>query len=119
MIQEADASNVLIDLNTRIRVLEEKNSLLREKLLVINQNMIEEYKKLIQEIKTINSDVREVREDMQNMREMTRHIIKESANFAKRDSVLVLEKYINLWNPMKFTTEEDVIKIMEHKRKAV
>lgn len=119
MVETTDSSNVLIDINTRVRVLEEKNSLLREKLLVINQNMIDEYKRLIQEIRTINADVREIREDVQNLRDMTRHIIKESANFAKRDSVLVLEKYINIWNPMKFTTEEDVVKIMEHQKKRV
>lgn len=118
MIQQSDTSNVLIDLNTRIRVLEEKNNLLREKLLVVNQNMIEEYKRLIQEIKTINSDVRDIKEDLQNLREMIRHIIKESSNFAKRDSVLVLEKYINIWDPMKFTTEQDVIKIIEHNKKS-
>ena len=119
MVQEADAGNILIDLNTRIRVLEEKNTLLREKLLVINENMIEEYKRLIQEVRTINSDIKEIREDLDGMKEMTRHIVKESTNFAKRDSVLVLEKYINLWNPMKFTTEEDVLKIMEHQKKRI
>ncbi|MBS3163299.1 hypothetical protein J4427_01280 [Candidatus Woesearchaeota archaeon] len=118
MVQEAETSNILVDLNTRIRVLEEKNSQLRENLLIINQNMIEEYKRLIQEIKTINSDLKETREDMQNLREIAKHVIKESAGFAKKDSVLVLEKYINLWDPMKFTTEEDVLKIMEHQKRA-
>ncbi|MBS3155081.1 hypothetical protein J4404_01135 [Candidatus Woesearchaeota archaeon] len=117
MEQQIDTSNVLIDLNTRIRVLEEKNNLLREKVLIVNQNMVEEYKKLLQEIRTINSDVREIKEDVQNLRDMARHIIKESSNFARKDSVLVLEKYINIWNPMNFTTEQDVIKIMEHQKK--
>lgn len=117
MIQQTDTSNVLIDLNTRIRVIEEKNNLLREKMLVINQNMVEEYKKLVQEIKTTNSDIREIKEDVQNLKEMIMHIIKESSNFARKDSVMVLEKYINIWNPMKFTTEEDVLKIIEHQKK--
>ena len=31
-MQEIDTTNVLIDINTRIRVLEEKNNQLREKL---------------------------------------------------------------------------------------
>ncbi|MDD5650575.1 MAG: hypothetical protein PHF86_09200 [Candidatus Nanoarchaeia archaeon] len=117
MVQETDASNVLIDINTRIRVLEEKNNQLRERLLVTNQNMIEEYKRMIQEMRTITSDVKEMREDIENSREMIKHIIKESTNFARRDSVLVLEKYINMWNPMKFTTEEDVVKIIDFRKK--
>lgn len=116
-MQETDASNVLIDINTRIRVLEEKNNQLRERLLVTNQNMIEEYKRMIQEMRTITSDVREMREDIENSREMIKHIIKESGNFARKDSVLVLEKYINMWNPMKFTTEEDVVKIIDFRKK--
>ncbi|MBU0929701.1 MAG: hypothetical protein KJ623_01365 [Nanoarchaeota archaeon] len=117
MIQQTDANNVLIDLNTRIRVLEEKNNLLREKMLVINQNMVEEYKRVLQEIKTINSDMREIKEDVQSLKEMIRHIIKESSNFARKDAVMVLEKYINIWNPMNFTTEVDVLKIIEHYKK--
>ena len=116
-MQETDASNVLIDINTRIRVLEEKNNQLRERLLVTNQNMIEEYKRMIQEMRTITSDIREIREDVENSRDMIKHIIKESGNFARKDSVLILEKYINMWNPMKFTTEEDVVKIIDFRKK--
>lgn len=105
--------NAILDLNMRIRILEEKQNLIRERILVINQNMVEEYKNLVMEIKTINSDIIELKEEISNMNDMTRHIIKDMEKFARIDSVKVLEKYIKIWDPMKFTTEEDVISIIK------
>ena len=109
--------NILVDLNTRIRVLEEKNNLLRERMLVINQNMIEEYKKLSDEIKAINSDLKEIKSDLMNVKEMIKHFIKELESFARKDSIKVLEKYINMWNPLKFVTEKEVISLIEEHSK--
>jgi len=114
MPQEVQTSNdVLVDLNMRIRILEEKQNLIRERLLVINQNMVEEYRKLVREIKTINSDMGEMKEDISNMRDMMKNMIMDMEKFAKKDSVKVLEKYINLWNPLNFTTEEEVERLIK------
>jgi len=33
--------------------------------------------------------------------------------FARKDTLKVLEKYINMWDPLKFTTEEDVMRIVK------
>lgn len=37
-------------------------------------------------------------------------------HFSRKEDVRVLEKYINLWNPMKFVTEEDVKRILSSKK---
>ena len=105
------------DMVNRTRVLEGKYNLLRDRVLVINQNMIDEYKRLLIELKGLNSDIKDVRDDVFKIKEALKHLIKELDLFARKDDVKVLEKYINLWNPMKFTTEQDVINIIkEHSR---
>ena len=105
------------DIISRTRVLEGKYNLLRDRVLVINQNMIDEYKRLLIELKGLNSDIKDVRDDVFKIKEALKHLIKELDLFARKDDVKVLEKYINLWNPMKFTTEQDVINIIkEHSR---
>ena len=105
------------DMVSRTRVLEGKYNLLRDRVLVINQNMIDEYKRLLIELKGLNSDIKDVRDDVFKIKEALKHLIKELDLFARKDDVKVLEKYINLWNPMKFTTEQDVINIIkEHSR---
>ncbi|MBM3199607.1 hypothetical protein FJZ53_01630 [Candidatus Woesearchaeota archaeon] len=109
-----DLAFVLNDLNARIRVLENKYSLFGERLLIVNQNMIEEYKKLMRNIKGIEEDLKEIKSDLHNVKEIVNGITKEMSIFARKDSLQVLEKYINLWNPMNFVTDKDVNNLIQH-----
>ncbi len=114
MPQQTQSQNdVLVDLNMRIRILEEKQNIIRERLLVINQNMIDEYKRLVREVKTINSDIGELKEDISNIKDITKNVIRDMQKFAKKDSVNVLEKYIKMWNPLNFMTEDEVRSIIK------
>jgi len=106
--QGQDLAFVLNDLNARIRVLENKYSLFGERLLVINQNMIEEYKKIMRKMKAVDDELKEFKKDLYNVKEIISGLTKEIKLFARKDNLKVLEKYINLWNPMNFVTEKDV-----------
>lgn len=115
--QEYAQENPQVDVVNRIRELEGKYNLLRDRVLIMNNNMIEEYKKIIGEIKVVDEDIRHIKTDIFNIKESIKHIINDLELFAKKDEVKYLEKYINLWNPMKFTTESDVRRILgEHKK---
>lgn len=111
--QEVNLSYVLSDLNARVRVLESKYSLFGERLLVVNQNMITEYKKFGRDVKVINDQVSELKKEILYLKEVLADLDKEFDSFARKDAVKVLEKYINLWNPMNFVTESDVINIVK------
>ena len=50
---EENQNNVISDVYSKLRILENKNNILGEHLLTINQNTIEEYKKLNRDIKMI------------------------------------------------------------------
>ncbi len=115
--QEHAQENPQVDVTNRIRELEGKYNLLRDRVLIINNNMIEEYKKIIGEIRAADEDIRHIKTDIFNIKESIKHIIKDLELFAKKEEVKYLEKYINLWNPMKFTTEDDVRKIIEENKK--
>lgn len=103
----------LIDMNARVRDLEGRYNLLRDRVLVINQNMIEEYKRTVNEVRVINSDIRDIKKEIFQIKETLRHLIAEIDFFARKEDVKLLEKYINLWNPMNFTTEKEVIRIVQ------
>ena len=118
--QTYSPEQVLFDLTSRTRDLEGKYNLLRDRVLIINTNMVEEYKKLMTEIKLITTELRTIKEDMFKIKESMRHLLKETDLFAKKEDVQFLEKYINLWNPMKFVTESDVLKLLEeHNKKSI
>lgn len=108
---------VLSDIINRIRTLESKYNLLGERLLIVNQNMIAQYKRSLPELKVINSDIKNIRSELFKLKEIIKDLTKEMQFFATKEDIKVLEKYINLWNPMKFITEEELDKILEEKLK--
>ncbi|MDD5331217.1 MAG: hypothetical protein PHE43_00125 [Candidatus Nanoarchaeia archaeon] len=118
-MSQQDPSYILSELTSRVRVLESKHSTYGEKLLITNKNMIEEYRKISKEIKNMNEEIVELKQNLTETRELMEKIIKEMGVFAKKDSVKILEKYINLWNPMKFVTEDDVKKVLRGELKSI
>ncbi len=105
---QVDFTQVVNELANRMRILEGKQSMGQEKLLVMNQNMITEYKKLLKEIKAIDAEVKDMRKEMANLKNVVKHLTEEAGQFARESDVKVLEKYIKLWDPLKFATVEDV-----------
>jgi hypothetical protein len=103
------------DLNTRIRILEGKYNLTRERMLLINQNMIDHYKTLNEEMRTIKKEIKEIKEIMETIKETNRNMIKEMSFFARKEQLKVLEKYINMWNPLNFITKEEVLELINKK----
>ena len=69
------------------------------------------------DIKTLTSDINEIRKEMLDMKEKILMIVKDLEGAAKINEVKVLEKYINLWNPVKFVTQNEVERIIDEKIK--
>jgi len=112
-----DTYSVLNELNARLRILEGKYNIMRDRLFIINENMIEHYKKLSVEMDSIKTDIKEIKESLFSLKEATRSIVKELDSFARKEHLKILEKYINLWNPLDFVTEEEVLELVKKKRK--
>jgi len=79
--------------------------------------MIDQYKRLGDEIRTINEDVKEIKSDLSTIRDITKNTVKELEFFARKENLKVLEKYINLWNPLNFVTKEEVLELIKIKKK--
>ena len=100
-------------LGRRIRLLEEQLANLRRRVLVLDQNMLMGNKKNLNEVKSINSELMEFKKTMDELDNKLLLVIKELKLTAKKDEVDVLQKYINLWEPINFVTRTEVEKIIE------
>ena len=96
----------------RVRILESKYALMRDRLFLINQNMLNEYKRLNKEIKFVNDELKSIKLEFNEIKSLLRNIANEMQNFAKKEDFKVIEKYLNLINPLNFMTEEDVKKLI-------
>lgn len=101
------------NLSRRLRVLEEGFTNLRRALQVTEQNMLSKSKVFSAEIRTITSDISDLKKELNDLRENMMEIVRELQGAAKRDELKVLEKYINLWNPVRFVTQNEVQQIVK------
>ena len=120
IMPQTDISGEVNSLGRRIRVLEERYTNLRTKSSVTEQNMLSRNKSIVTETKTINSDVHDIKVEIAEIKDTLVMLMKELQNLAKKDEVMVLQKYINLWDPTKFVTQnevEDIVKEIIEKDK--
>ncbi len=104
-----DVSNI----SRRLRILEERYTNFRNRIQVTDQNMLLHSKKQTTNIKTINSDINDLKKEINDIHEKIDLIIKELNNSAKKEDVEVLQKYINLWDPMNFVTRKEIEKLIK------
>ena len=102
----------LTELGRRIRIMEERFSNLRTKLQVMEHNMISHHKILSTEVKASNAEIHELKKENNELKEKFIAMIRDLQAFAQKEDVQVLEKYINLWQPLNFVTKNDVENIV-------
>ena len=116
-VQDEDAANsvaaLLTDFSTKIKDLEERHNMLKEKVMLISQSFLKEGDRISKEFALIKSDLRDVKMDMERMKEGVQHIIAESSDFARKEELSTLEKYMKIWEPLKFVKEEDVKRMID------
>ncbi len=115
--QMQDPFALVNELNTRIRILEGKYNLTRERMLVINQNMLDHYKKVTSDVKSMGEDITEIKDSMNLLKDTLKSIVKELKLLARKEELKVLEKYINMWNPLNVITKEEVEELIEKRLK--
>ena len=110
---QVDFTQALNELANRLRVLEGKHGNYAEKMLIMNQNMIEEHQKVMSEIKKVRQEMVGVNKDIGTVKNVIKHLSEEASKFAKSQDVKMLQKYVNHWNPLNFTTEKDVLYLID------
>ena len=107
-----EMSEVVRDTSGRIRVIEERYSNLRKILQVNEQNTLKISRDLKSEVKMLSDEVIEIKTLLSDMKDELKLVISELKVSAKKEDVTVLEKYINLWEPLNFVTQRDVDSIV-------
>ena len=115
--QDEDAANsvaaLLTDFSTKIKDLEERHDMLKEKVMLISQSFLKDGDRTSKEFALLKSDLRDIKMDMERMKEGIQHIIAESADFSRKEELATVEKYMKIWEPLKFVKEEDVKRMID------
>jgi hypothetical protein len=97
----------------RLRMLEERNSTLQRKNQLTDQNMLAHQKKVATDIRSINQEIGELKEEVAKLKDTMLLVIQELKESAKKNDIVVLEKYLKLWEPVRFVTQNQVERIVK------
>jgi predicted nucleic acid-binding Zn-ribbon protein len=106
------------DVNRKMRLMEERINNIRNHVELLESNLIEMNKSVSEELETFNKTFQELRTQMQEDLEKFGRLSENINRLASKESVRVIEKYIELLNPMTLVTRdevEDIIKEMADK----
>ncbi|MAG08578.1 hypothetical protein CMO89_03830 [Candidatus Woesearchaeota archaeon] len=102
----------LINMDNRLRVIEERTSNLQRRYMVTEQNMLSSNKKFSSEFKTINLDINEIKKEISQIRVKVLQIIEELKKCARKEEITMIKRYVDMWEPINFVTRKEVEKII-------
>ena len=106
-------SALLSDFSTRVNDVEEKTRLIKERLLTLGQTILKQNSRLNKEVVILKEDVRNIKNEIDRIKDKVDHIVAENADFARRDELKVFERYIKIFEPLKFATIDDVKRLIK------
>ena len=106
-------SNEIANIGRSTRTLEERTANLTRKSQISEQNMLMTNKKVSSEIKTINDNLHELNKAIAEIKDHLRLIIEELKRCAKKEEMKVLQRYVDMWEPVNFVTRNEVEKIIK------
>lgn len=106
-------SDEITNLSTRLKVLEERTTNMKKKDQIIEQNMLSSRKKYSDEVEILKEEIDEMKKIIKEIENKVILLIKELRMSAKKEDVNVIKRYLELWEPVKFVTQNQVEKIVK------
>jgi hypothetical protein len=105
-------SQEISNLSTRLRVLEERSSNIRKKHQLVEQNMLSHRKRFTEEADLLKEEIDEIKRTIREVETKIIMIIKELRLSSKKEDVDIIKKYVEMWEPVNFVTQNQVEKIV-------
>jgi predicted nucleic acid-binding protein len=102
------AGSELNNVATRLKILEERYSTLRNKSQITEQNIIEVEKNHYDDLRIINDDMSSLKHRLREITEKISLLSDEVSQFAHRNDLKVVQKYVEYWQPVDFVTRKEV-----------
>lgn len=110
---ESSVKDQVATVSSRLRLLETSLDSIRGHINLIDQSLIEKHKSVVSEVRSIELELRQMRADIELSKEMVDRISKRLEAFASRQELKVLERYIDMIQPMNFVTRSEIDSIIK------
>jgi len=100
----------LIEINTKIRDLEEKQRIIKDQLLLIGKNLIEIKEKNNQSILEIKKEIEILKQNIEKAISFLETASSEFSKFARKEDLEILSKQAKMFQPLEFVRKSDLKK---------
>lgn len=105
--------NRVNELSARLRIAEQRFSDLRQKVMFVEQNMISNHRHLADQLKSVQDEVNSVKRSVQDVKDNILKIVKELRHAARKEDIDVVKRYVEMWDPVKFVTFDQVQRMID------
>lgn len=103
---------------SRLSVLEERMANLRRKTQVTEKSLIDYERETRADLKAYTQSVTELAHKVEQVKERLDAIAGELQSVVRKPDVAVLERYMDLWQPLDFVTREEARMLIEQHKKS-
>lgn len=104
----SELSTGLKNMTNRMRTIEEKYRNLKNEFQLNEKNSLDDHKKSSVEFRDLNDQIFTLKKSFNEVKNKMDIIIKELELTAKKESVLTIQKYLDLWNPVNFVSQLEI-----------
>lgn len=98
-------------LNRRLKIIENSLSNLRVSVQSLEKNFVDTSKDSKRDIKTLEEENNEFKDGLRSVKDTLKKIVDDMGDTARAEEVKVIQAYLDLWNPVKFVTAQQVKRI--------
>ncbi|MCH7850499.1 MAG: hypothetical protein IH845_02540 [Nanoarchaeota archaeon] len=108
---------MMSDFNTRLRDTIERNRLIRERVLLLGKNFISSRGELEDKINELRKDNQIIKKDLEKLKKTSNNLIIDFNKFVKRDEMVLIERMLKDFEPLKFMRKKDVEALIDERLK--
>ncbi|MCF7866081.1 hypothetical protein K9L67_00570 [Candidatus Woesearchaeota archaeon] len=106
-------NKTLSEISSNLRILEDRYYNLRKKIQLTDQALLDTQRSFFKEKRILGDDLIQTKMVVQELSEQIDLMRLEIVDAVKQKDFKVLEKYLDLWDPMQFVTRKEVDDLIE------
>jgi uncharacterized protein YecE (DUF72 family) len=110
--EEASLEAYFTEILQRINEIEEKTKINKNKINLLASSTITKYKKTEEELNGIRENLSKMADELEKLKQKVDYLLSELPGLVRKEDLSSIEKFIKLWQPLKFATLEDVERIV-------
>jgi len=110
--QHSDLDMRFFRFHNRITRLEKKLNSFDDRIQMLESDMTEKHRETMERLKEATVAISSFKNELVQARDFVERVNKRLSEFASKESVKTLEKYIKLWDPLKYVSVPEVKKMI-------